>query len=218
MATAKKTTPTNVRSAHLSGIAKQHSEGVSKNEQQALMEGYWGRILENQRVSSLRVAWQDLWIKAGRYLSKEDIKNVGEGFVFAAESHKDQRRYSGDPYVVHTVSVAAILTEMELDSETIVAALLHDVLEDTDATIDDLIQLGLSDEQITAIRLMTKKKGDNYDEYIDRIKGNKIARQVKIKDLEDNMDLTRLLHLEEKDIERLKKYHKSYIKLTRYEN
>ncbi|MGI6443053.1 MAG: HD domain-containing protein [Synergistaceae bacterium] len=134
MATAKKTTPTNVRSAHLSGIAKQHSEGVSKNEQQALMEGYWGRIAENQRVSSLRVAWQDLWTKAGRYLSKEDIKHVGEAFVFAAESHKDQRRYSGDPYVVHTVSVAAILTEMELDSETIVAALLHDVLEDTEVT------------------------------------------------------------------------------------
>ncbi len=155
MATAKKTTPTNVRSAHLSGIAKQHSEGVSKNEQQALMEGYWGRIAENQRVSSLRVAWQDLWTKAGRYLSKEDIKHVGEAFVFASESHKDQRRYSGDPYVVHTVSVAAILTEMELDAETIVAALLHDVLEDTEVT-DEVLKERFGEEVLVLVEGVTK--------------------------------------------------------------
>ncbi|NLX75466.1 MAG: bifunctional (p)ppGpp synthetase/guanosine-3',5'-bis(diphosphate) 3'-pyrophosphohydrolase, partial [Synergistaceae bacterium] len=119
------------------------------------MEGYWGRIAENQRVSSLRVAWQDLWTKAGRYLSKEDIKHVGEAFVFASESHKDQRRYSGDPYVVHTVSVAAILTEMELDAETIVAALLHDVLEDTEVT-DEVLKERFGEEVLVLVEGVTK--------------------------------------------------------------
>lgn len=148
--------------------------------------------------------------------TNNDNKDItfSEIYTFAYNKHKGQKDLAGKEYFGHLKRVSEGL----ITTDEIIVAYLHDVLEDTDATIDDLIQLGLSDEQITAIRLMTKKKGDNYDEYIDRIKGNKIARQVKIKDLEDNMDLTRLLHLEEKDIERLKKYHKSYIKLTRYEN
>ncbi len=155
MTNAKKTTPTNVRSAHLSEIAKKNSEGTSKNELQSLMESYWGRIPKKQRVPSLRVAWQDLWTKASRYLLKDDIKNVGESFVFASESHGDQIRYSGDPYTVHTVSVAAILTEMELDGQTIVAALLHDVLEDTSVTAE-VLQEKFGDEVCTLVNGVTK--------------------------------------------------------------
>ncbi len=102
------------------------------------MEGYWGRIPEPQRVSTLRLAWQDLWTKISRYLSREDVIAVGEAFVFAAESHGNQVRYSGEPYVVHTVSVAAILAGMEIDRETIIASLLHDVLEDTPVTTEEL--------------------------------------------------------------------------------
>ena len=134
----KTAAPTNVRTAHLSEITGNGNDGVGKNELQAMMEGYWGRIPENQRVSSLRLAWQDLWVKAERYLSKNDVKSIGEAFVFAAVSHGDQRRYSGEPYIIHTVSVGAILAGMELDRETIVAALLHDVLEDTPVTADIL--------------------------------------------------------------------------------
>ena len=130
----------NVRSAHLSGISRKDDGGMSEKGSRSLMEGYWGRIPEAQRVSALRLAWQDLWSKISRYLTKEDLTAIGEAFVFAAESHGEQMRYSGDPYVVHTVSVAAILAGMEIDKETIIASLLHDVLEDTSVTAAELTE------------------------------------------------------------------------------
>ncbi len=133
-----KNVPVNVRSAHMSVISKKEEGGASEKGYKSLMEGYWGRIPEDQRVSSLRLTWQDLWSKTSHYLTKEDMMSMGEAFVFAAESHGEQRRYSGDPYIVHTVSVASILADMEIDRETIVAALLHDVLEDTPVTAEEL--------------------------------------------------------------------------------
>lgn len=112
-------------------VAKVPSALVSEKEKKSLMEGYWGRISEDQRTTAMRLTWQDFWAKAFRYLSKEEMLLIGEAFVFAAESHKKQRRYTGDPYVIHTVSVASILAGMEMDKDAMVAALLHDILEDT---------------------------------------------------------------------------------------
>ena len=147
--------PTNVRSAHLSEVAKKDSGEMSRKEHQALMEGYWGRIPEAQRVTSLRLAWQDLWAKAQRYLPRDDMKCVGEAFVFAAESHGEQRRYSGDPYVIHTVSVASILAAMEIDVETLAAALLHDVLEDTPVT-PEVLKEKFGESVVTLVDGVTK--------------------------------------------------------------
>ncbi|MEG1642329.1 MAG: bifunctional (p)ppGpp synthetase/guanosine-3',5'-bis(diphosphate) 3'-pyrophosphohydrolase [Synergistaceae bacterium] len=131
---------TNVRVAHLSEISKNSSCCVTRGELKSLMEGYWGRIATDQRVPSLRLAWQDLWEKSASYLSKEDMKSIGEAFVFASECHCEQRRYTGEPYVIHTVSVAAILARMQMDKETIIAALLHDVLEDTPVEEATIVQ------------------------------------------------------------------------------
>ena len=132
----KHAAPFNVRSAHLSEVAVKEG-GLSEKEYRSLMEGYWGRLPEDQRQSSsLRLAWQDLWARISHYLSKDDIKMVGEAFVFAALAHGEQKRYTGEPYVIHPVSVAAILSSMEIDRETLVAAFLHDVLEDTSITAD----------------------------------------------------------------------------------
>ena len=138
MSEDKKNGISNVRSAHLSGMGRKGDSGLSEKSCRSLMEGYWGRIPESQRVSALRLTWQDLWAKISRYLSKEDLTAIGEAFVFASESHGGQMRYSGDPYIVHTVSVAAILAGMEIDRETIIASLLHDVLEDTQVTTEEL--------------------------------------------------------------------------------
>lgn len=134
----KAKTTVNARSAHMAEVMNTAHGLISEKEKKSLMEGYWGRIPEEQRVSSLRLAWQDFWAKSFRYLSKEDMLCVGEAFVFAAEAHGEQQRYSGDPYMVHSVSVAAILAGMEIDKDTIIAALLHDVLEDTPITADEL--------------------------------------------------------------------------------
>ncbi|MDR3355374.1 MAG: bifunctional (p)ppGpp synthetase/guanosine-3',5'-bis(diphosphate) 3'-pyrophosphohydrolase, partial [Synergistaceae bacterium] len=104
----------------------------------ALMESYIGRIPEDQRVSSVRIAWQELWSRASRYLQKEDLMLAGDAFVFAANAHAKQRRYSGDPYIIHTLGAASVLSDMQLDTPTLVAALLHDIVEDTDITSEAL--------------------------------------------------------------------------------
>lgn len=104
----------------------------------SLMESYIGRIPEDQRVTSVRIAWQELWSRALRYLQKDELMRLGDAFVFAAEAHSAQRRYSGDPYIVHTLGAASVLADMQLDTETLEAALLHDVIEDTPVTVEQL--------------------------------------------------------------------------------
>jgi GTP pyrophosphokinase len=99
-----------------------------------LMEGFFGRLPENQRVGPVRLSWQEFWGKASRYLDRGDLQRIGEALVFAAEAHGEQKRHSGEPYIVHTIGVASNLADMELDRETLEAALLHDVLEDTPVT------------------------------------------------------------------------------------
>lgn len=126
------------------------------------------------------------------------------------EKHKDQYDKSGIPYVFHPFHVA----EQMDDENTTIVALLHDIVEDTDTTFEDLKELGFSDEVIDALRLMTHDKNIDYYEYVENISKNPIARKVKIKDLEHNMDTTRLEVVEDKDIKRLQKYKKCHNFLT----
>ena len=155
MSEEKKSGAVNVRSAHLSEIGGTRGFSIGEKENRALMEGYWGRIPEDQRVTSLRLAWQDLWSKASLYMPKDDMKAVGETFVFSSEAHGSQRRYTGEPYIIHTVSVASILAGMEMDRETIIAALLHDVLEDTSFTGEQLKER-FGEDVVTLVDGVTK--------------------------------------------------------------
>ena len=76
---------------------------------------------------------------ATRYLGTDDAARVCVNALdFAARAHEGQRRKSGEPYIIHPIEVACVLAELKLDSETIIAALLHDVVEDTDRTLDDI--------------------------------------------------------------------------------
>ena len=122
------------------------------------------------------------------------------------EKHKDQVDKSGMPYVFHPFHLA----EQMDDEETTITALLHDIVEDTNTTFEDLRKLGFSDNVINALKLMTHDKNVDYFEYIKNISKNPIARKVKIKDLEHNMDTSRLDEVTDKDIERVKKYKKCY--------
>ncbi|MBL3539098.1 bifunctional (p)ppGpp synthetase/guanosine-3',5'-bis(diphosphate) 3'-pyrophosphohydrolase [Aminivibrio sp.] len=103
-----------------------------------LRDSYIGRIPEEDRAISVKFAWHELWSKVVHYLSREELMTLGEALVLAGAAHKDQKRSTGDPYIVHSINVASILAEMQLDVVTLVAALLHDVLEDTDITIEKL--------------------------------------------------------------------------------
>ncbi len=131
------------------------------------------------------------------------------------DKHKNQVDKSGAPYVFHPWHVAENMS----DEKTTVVALLHDIVEDTDLTLDDLRQMDFPKDVIEAINTLTHKEGISYQEYIQNIGKNPIATEVKLQDLTHNMDLSRLDHISDKDLERLKKYKDNYDYLHEiYEN
>lgn len=125
-----------------------------------------------------------------------------KALLLCFEAHKDQRDKSGMPYVFHPFHLAE---QME-DEETTVVALLHDVIEDTDMTIDALRDMGFSERVISAIALMTHAPEVPYMDYVAKIKNDPIARKVKLADLRHNSDMTRLDTVTPYDIERAEKY------------
>ncbi|MDR2527510.1 MAG: bifunctional (p)ppGpp synthetase/guanosine-3',5'-bis(diphosphate) 3'-pyrophosphohydrolase [Synergistaceae bacterium] len=119
-----------------------------------LRDSFFGRLPEAIRTDSVRNAWQDLWAKA-IYLSVHQLSQLGKAFTYASEAHGDQKRASGEPYMVHPIHVAAILAELQLDCPALCAALLHDVLEDTKITIPELSAV-FGDEVATMVDGVTK--------------------------------------------------------------
>jgi hypothetical protein len=88
-------------------------------------------------------------------------------------------------------------------------ALLHDVVEDSSYTIQDLIEIGFPTQVIEAIIVLTHSKDMPYFDYINRVKNNPIATRVKIEDLKHNSDLTRLNEIIDEDLKRMEKYKKA---------
>lgn len=126
---------------------------------------------------------------------------------------KDKCDKSNTNYLNHLHHVS----EDFKDSRKKAMALMHDVLEDTDVTSDDLLKLGYDKEFILVLEILTHRDG-SYSEYIDKIinSKNKDAIEIKMKDLLHNMDLTRIKNITEKDIKRCKKYIDAYLKLIKY--
>ena len=123
----------------------------------------------------------------------------------AFEAHKNQTDKNGIPYIYHPVHLAE-----QMDSETtICVALLHDVVEDTSMTFEDLQAEGFSPEIIDALKLLTHDDAVPYMEYVKEIKKNPIATKVKLADLRHNSDLTRLDKVNEKALKRVEKYKKA---------
>lgn len=118
------------------------------------------------------------------------------------EAHKNQIDKSGMPYVFHPFHLA----EQMKDEQTVIVALLHDVIEDTDYTFDDLKAIGFDDVIIDALKLMTHDESVPYMAYVTEIKTNPIARAVKLADLQHNSDLSRLDVIDERALERKDKY------------
>ena len=121
------------------------------------------------------------------------------------EAHKEQIDKSGMPYVFHPFYVA----EQMKTEETTIVALLHDLVEDTEYTMDDLIKMGFDKAITDAIALMTHAENLDYMDYIRMIKENPIARTVKLADLKHNSDLTRLDTIDESALSRKEKYLKA---------
>ena len=118
------------------------------------------------------------------------------------EAHKDQRDKSGQPYVFHPFHLAEQMT----DETTTIVALLHDVVEDTDYTLEDLANMGFDTTVIEALRLLTHDDDTPYMDYVAKIKDNPVAKAVKLADLRHNSDLSRMDAPTERDYERNAKY------------
>ena len=121
------------------------------------------------------------------------------------EAHKEQVDKSGMPYVFHPFHLADQMT----DEATTVVALLHDVVEDTELTFEDLEKQGFGEEIIVALKLLTHNDDTPYMDYVAKIKTNKIATAVKLADLRHNSDLSRLDTVDEKALKRKEKYEKA---------
>lgn len=128
--------------------------------------------------------------------------NLRELALNIAESaHKGQVDKAGEPYINHPLKVASAFE----DDTRYIIAILHDVIEDSDITINDLINYGFPSNFIDALEAITKR-GESYEEYLKKVKSNVLATQVKLEDLKHNMDLSRISNLRKKDVDRIKKY------------
>ncbi len=136
---------------------------------------------------------------------------LNKAIEIAHKAHAEQVDKVGQPYIEHPLRVMNMGTT---DNEKIVGV-LHDVVEESDWTFEQLQCEGFSSEIIEALRSITKQSKDEpYDKFIQRIKKNPLAVKVKLNDLTDNMDIRRLAYISDKDVKRLKKYLKAYKQLS----
>lgn len=133
--------------------------------------------------------------------------NLERAIEIAVSAHKGVKDKGGNPYILHPLRVMLSLNSEE---EKIVGV-LHDVVEDAeDWTFEKLQDEGFSTQILEGLQSVTKTPEDeNYDEFVQRALANAIGRQVKIADIKDNLDVTRLDILNEKDMKRLQSYKKS---------
>lgn len=123
----------------------------------------------------------------------------------ATQAHEGQTDKGGEPYINHPVAVADSLESTEHK----IVALLHDVLEDTEVTADDLRAYGFTERIIKSIRILTKNDSESYEEYLSYVKTDNMAWMVKRADLKHNMNIDRIPNPTEKDLERIEKYKKA---------
>ena len=139
------------------------------------------------------------------------IATIEDAIQIAAQAHKGQTDKAGAVYILHPLR---LMMRMKTESE-MMTAILHDVVEDSDWTIDKLKEKGFSEEVLEAVECVTNRENESYEQFIKRASKNPIARRVKIADLEDNMNIQRIEKIKPKDLERLQKYHKSWYFLTK---
>ena len=143
------------------------------------------------------------------------MSQIETALAIALKAHSGQLDKGGAVYILHPLRVMA---KMSNDIERAVA-ILHDVLEDSSYTAADLLEAGISTEVVEAVQALTKVLDINgepmaYEDYLVKVKANALARTVKLADLEDNMDLSRLHQVTDKDLKRREKYQNAVTFLT----
>ena len=135
-----------------------------------------------------------------------DAATLEDAISIAAEAHRGQRDKAGAVYLLHPLRLM-----LRMDSEAaMMAAVLHDVVEDSDWTLERLREGGFPEEVVEAVACLTHREGESYEEFVERLRDNALARRVKIADLEDNMNVLRIGQLGPNDLQRLEKYHRAW--------
>jgi len=135
-----------------------------------------------------------------------NMSTLDKAIQIASAAHLGQLDLGGEVYILHPIRVMQSVTTKD---EKIVA-ILHDVIEDTDITLDYLKLEGFSIDIIEALEAITRVYKEPYQSYIKRVMKNPLALKVKVADLKDNLDMTRLIMVTEKDVKRAGKYVETY--------
>lgn len=143
------------------------------------------------------------------------MKEIEEILAFVNNKHKGQVDKAGKPYIFHLKEVA--MNVPAYCPNGTITGLLHDILEDTDTTPQELLDFGIDPEIVEAVIILTRKDNEDYMDYIKKVAENSLARNVKISDLKHNMQMDRIPNPTEKDYKRLKKYEKAYDYLLEYD-
>jgi (p)ppGpp synthase/HD superfamily hydrolase len=137
------------------------------------------------------------------------MSTLERAIEIAATAHAGQQDKAGAPYILHPLRV--MLAQKEPAQR--IAAILHDVVEDTPWTLEQLRAEGFSDDVLSAVDALTKRKGEDYFAFVDRAGRDPVARAVKIADIRDNMDVSRTAGVTDRDRERLEKYRQALTRL-----
>ncbi|MEA5082027.1 MAG: hypothetical protein VB024_10450 [Dysgonamonadaceae bacterium] len=140
-------------------------------------------------------------------------EQLNRAIEIAIKVHEGQTDLNGQAYIGHPFRVMAAGHTLQ---EKIVGV-LHDVIEDSDWTIEDLTAEGFTKEIVDGVDGITKREDEKYKDYLIRVENNPIAVRVKLNDLTDNMDIRRLDELTDEHIHRMRKYLKAYKQLTEKE-
>lgn len=140
------------------------------------------------------------------------MKQLSIAIALAAKEFENKLDKGGKPYILHCLRVMNAVDQS--DSELMQIAVLHDVVEDTDISLYNLSEMGFSYRVVNALDALTHCKEVAYDIYIKRISMNPDAVKVKLADIKDNSDVTRLKGLRKVDFDRIEKYHKAYVYLS----
>ncbi len=133
------------------------------------------------------------------------ITKLDQAIKIAVDAHAGQKDKAGKPYILHPLRV---MLKLQGETERIVAV-LHDVVEDSDWTLEGLRDEGFPAEVLEALDCLTRRENETYEAFVKRASTNPIARVVKIADLQDNMDLGRIDKPAERDLARVRKYQKA---------
>jgi (p)ppGpp synthase/HD superfamily hydrolase len=130
------------------------------------------------------------------------MSTLEDAISLAVKAHRGRKDKAGEAYILHPLRG---MLRMKTKDERIVAV-LHDVIEDTKYTLEDLRKAGYSQKILQSLDYLTRRDGEEYEEFIKRVKRNPLARKVKIADIEDNLDLARIKKPKKRDFKRIEKY------------